>query len=204
VHLRGTDPGMSPRRTDTRERAVAVALELFNDKGYEQTALREVAERLGITKAALYYHFPSKEALLEAVVDSQQREPVEELLRWVDDQPQPQSTEVRREVLRRITELLQGRLGPWLRFAQNNQRTLEKHPDITKRFRDSLLSLVRVGLAGSSDLHGQVRSLLALLAIYLGNLGTMYDVLGVLGIDVTAAEFAQATMDVAMELVEQH
>lgn len=195
---------MSPRRTDTRERAVAVALELFNDKGYEQTALREVAERLGITKAALYYHFPSKEALLEAVVDSQQREPVEELLRWVNDQPQPQSTEVRREVLRRITELLQGRLGPWLRFAQNNQRTLEKHPDITKRFRDSLLSLVRVGLAGSSDLHGQVRSLLALLAIYLGNLGALYDVLGVLGIDATAAEFAQATMDVAMELVEQH
>jgi AcrR family transcriptional regulator len=195
---------MSPRRTDTRERAVAVALELFNDQGYEQTALREVAERLGITKAALYYHFPSKEALLEAVVDSQQREPVEELLRWVTDQPQPQSTEVRREVLRRITELLQGRLGPWLRFAQNNQRTLEKHPDITKRFRDSLLSLVRVGLAGSSDLHGQVRSLLALLAIYLGNLGALYDVLGVLGIDATAAEFAQATMDVAMELVEQH
>lgn len=195
---------MSPRRTDTRERAVAVALELFNDQGYEQTALREVAERLGITKAALYYHFPSKEALLEAVVDSQQREPVEELLRWVNDQPQPQSTEVRREVLRRITELLQGRLGPWLRFAQNNQRTLEKHPDITKRFRDSLLSLVRVGLAGSSDLHGQVRSLLALLAIYLGNLGALYDVLGVLGIDATAAEFAQATMDVAMELVEQH
>jgi AcrR family transcriptional regulator len=194
---------MSPRRTDTRQRAVAVALELFNDKGYEQTALREVAERLEITKAALYYHFPSKEALLAAVVDSQQREPVEELLRWVADQPLPHTPEVRREVLRRIAELLQGRLGPWLRFAQNNQRTLEKYPDITRRFRDSLLSLVKVALVGNTDLHDQVRSLLALLAIYLGTLGTMRDLLGVLGIDVTPDAFAAAAMDVAMELVEE-
>ena len=195
---------MSPRRTDTRQRAVAVALELFNDKGYEQTALREVSERLGITKAALYYHFPSKEALLAAVVDSQQREPVEELLRWVNDQPLPQSPEVRHEVLTRIAGLLQGRLGPWLRFAQNNQRTLEKYPDVTKRFRDSLLSLVRVALVGGGNLHDQVRSLLALLAIYFGTLGTMRDLLGVLGIDATPNDFAAAAMDVAMELVDEH
>ena len=194
---------MSPRRTDTRQRAVAVALELFNDKGYEQTALREVAERLEITKAALYYHFPSKEALLAAVVDSQQREPVEELLRWVGDQPLPHTPEVRREVLRRIAELLQGRLGPWLRFAQNNQRTLEKYPDITRRFRDSLLALVKVALVGNADLHDQVRSLLALLAIYLGTLGTMRDILGVLGIDVTPDAFASAAMDVAMDLIDE-
>ncbi len=194
---------MSPRRTDTRQRAVAVALELFNDKGYEQTALREVAERLGITKAALYYHFPSKEALLAAVVDSQQGEPVEALLSWVDDQPQPLSVEVRREVLRRIAELLRGRLGPWLRFAQNNQRTLEKHPEVAQRFRQSLMALVRAALAGGEDPHDQVRSLLALLAVYLGNLGTLRDVIGVLGLDVTPDAFARATMDVAMDLVDQ-
>ena len=192
---------MSPRRTDTRERAVEVALELFNDKGYEQTALREVAERLNITKAALYYHFPSKEALLAAVVDSLQGGPVEELLRWAASQPVPRSPEVRREVLGRIAALLKGRLGPWLRFAQNNRRTLETYPDITARFRKSLLALVRVALDGDGDLHDQVRSLLALLAVYLGTLGTMRDVLGVLGIDVTPDAFAAATMDVAMELV---
>ena len=54
---------------DTRETIRAVALELFSTKGFEQTSLREIAERVGLTKASLYYHYPSKQALLLAVVD---------------------------------------------------------------------------------------------------------------------------------------
>lgn len=41
-----------------------MALELFNEQGYDKTSLREIAERLGITKAALYYHFESKSEIL--------------------------------------------------------------------------------------------------------------------------------------------
>lgn len=52
----------------TRERIVEVALELFEHQGYAGTSLRDISDRLGVTKAALYYHFPSKEALLEAVL----------------------------------------------------------------------------------------------------------------------------------------
>ena len=52
----------------TSERIRSVAAELFADKGYGETSLREIAERLGITKAALYYHYPSKEQLLQAIV----------------------------------------------------------------------------------------------------------------------------------------
>jgi AcrR family transcriptional regulator len=51
-------------QTDTRERILDVALELFNSKGYDATSLREIAERLGVTKAALYYHFERKEDIL--------------------------------------------------------------------------------------------------------------------------------------------
>jgi AcrR family transcriptional regulator len=54
---------------DTRETIRAVALELFSNKGFEQTSLREIAERVGLTKASLYYHYSSKQALLLAVVD---------------------------------------------------------------------------------------------------------------------------------------
>jgi AcrR family transcriptional regulator len=61
---------MSPRHTETRQRAIEVALELFAAQGYEKTSLREIADRLGITKAALYYHFASKEALLGAIIES--------------------------------------------------------------------------------------------------------------------------------------
>lgn len=48
----------------TRERILDVALELFVEKGYEKTSLRDIAEQLGITKAALYYHFERKQDIL--------------------------------------------------------------------------------------------------------------------------------------------
>jgi AcrR family transcriptional regulator len=53
---------------DTRERILAVANELFIEQGYEGTSLREIADRLGITKAALYYHFRSKDEILETLL----------------------------------------------------------------------------------------------------------------------------------------
>jgi AcrR family transcriptional regulator len=49
---------------ETRERILDVALELFTEQGYDKTSLRDIAERLGITKAALYYHFERKEDML--------------------------------------------------------------------------------------------------------------------------------------------
>lgn len=52
---------------DTRERILEVALDLFIDQGYDKTSLREIAGRLGLTKAALYYHFPSKQDILMAL-----------------------------------------------------------------------------------------------------------------------------------------
>lgn len=55
----------SDRRSAIRD----VALELFSQRGYEKASLREIAERLGMTKAALYYHYPSKQALLLAILE---------------------------------------------------------------------------------------------------------------------------------------
>lgn len=55
---------MPRRNADTREEIRAVALELFAAHGVDRTSLRQIAERLDITKAALYYHFPSKDELL--------------------------------------------------------------------------------------------------------------------------------------------
>jgi AcrR family transcriptional regulator len=48
----------------TRERILDIALELFSEQGYDKTSLRDIAQRLGTTKAALYYHFARKEDIL--------------------------------------------------------------------------------------------------------------------------------------------
>ena len=52
---------------DTRQRILDVALDLFTEQGYDGTSLRQIAERLGVTKAAIYYHFESKEDILLAL-----------------------------------------------------------------------------------------------------------------------------------------
>ncbi len=59
---------MNKRRKDMRDQILQVALDLFTKQGYDKTSLREIAERLEVTKAALYYHFTSKEEMLSALV----------------------------------------------------------------------------------------------------------------------------------------
>jgi AcrR family transcriptional regulator len=51
-------------KPSTRERILEISLELFAEQGYDKTSLRDIAERLGTTKAALYYHFARKEDIL--------------------------------------------------------------------------------------------------------------------------------------------
>jgi len=58
----------STQRADTRGAILGVALELFLAQGYEATSLRQIAEQLDVTTAALYYHFPAKEEILWALV----------------------------------------------------------------------------------------------------------------------------------------
>lgn len=54
-----TEPASS-----TRERILDIALDLFTEHGYDKTSMRDIAERLGTTKAALYYHFKRKADIL--------------------------------------------------------------------------------------------------------------------------------------------
>jgi len=51
----------------TKQRILDIALQLFIEKGYDKTSLREIAERLGYSKAAVYYHFASKDDILGAL-----------------------------------------------------------------------------------------------------------------------------------------
>lgn len=55
--------------SDTRQRILDIATALFAERGYAATSLADIAERLGTSKAALYYHFRSKAAILEALVE---------------------------------------------------------------------------------------------------------------------------------------
>ncbi|RZS34765.1 TetR family transcriptional regulator [Herbihabitans rhizosphaerae] len=94
---------MSTRREDTAGRIREVALVLFSEHGYEGTSLRQIAETLGFTKAALYYHYRSKEDILEALL-----KPIfDEMRHLMDAAPTTVSDPVKlRELLERHTEML--------------------------------------------------------------------------------------------------
>ncbi|MBU9764257.1 TetR/AcrR family transcriptional regulator [Mycobacterium sp. TNTM28] len=53
----------------TRQKIIAAAVDLFNERGYPATGLGDIITRAEMTKGALYYHFDSKESLAEAIID---------------------------------------------------------------------------------------------------------------------------------------
>ena len=53
-----------------REGLLAVAVQLFNEQGYDATSVADLARRLGLTKSALYHHFASKEELLAVALEA--------------------------------------------------------------------------------------------------------------------------------------
>ena len=54
---------------DTRQRLIDVAVDLFTKHSFAGTSLQMIADELGFTKAAIYYHFRTREQLLNAVVE---------------------------------------------------------------------------------------------------------------------------------------
>jgi AcrR family transcriptional regulator len=56
----------TPRAEDTRRRIYEQALELFREKGFEQTTMRDIAAKAGVALGAAYYYFSGKEAIVLA------------------------------------------------------------------------------------------------------------------------------------------
>ena len=54
---------------DTRQRLIDVAVDLFTRHSFAGTSLQMIADEMGFTKAAIYYHFRTREELLAAVVE---------------------------------------------------------------------------------------------------------------------------------------
>lgn len=59
----------APGASDTRQRVIEIAMRLFTERSFAGTSLQMIADELGITKAAVYHHFHTREELLTAVVE---------------------------------------------------------------------------------------------------------------------------------------
>ena len=66
---RGADAGTGAVREKRRQELVLAAFELIGENGFEGLRTRDVAARVGVNIATLHYYFPTKEALIEGVLE---------------------------------------------------------------------------------------------------------------------------------------
>jgi AcrR family transcriptional regulator len=125
---------------NTRDRILDVALELFTEQGFDATSLRQIAERLGVTKAALYYHFESKDDILMALHMRLHEFGRNALTKLGEEQV---TLELWEELLDEIVDQMLAQRQLFL-MHQRNQAVLEKlhreehdaeHEDIEEQFR---------------------------------------------------------------------
>ncbi len=74
---------------DTRERIVEAADQLFYQQGYEQTSFSDIADAVQISRGNFYYHFKTKDDILQAVIDTRLATLQQILTRWDEEIPQP-------------------------------------------------------------------------------------------------------------------
>jgi AcrR family transcriptional regulator len=156
-----TDTG---RRGDTRTRIQQVALELFAEQGYERTSLREIAERLGVTKAALYYHFKSKEDIVLSFTEDYFGR-LDALIAWGKEQP-PNAATARELLDRYITIVMES--GEVFRFLERNQATIHGTEDGKHRFtqfRPRLKALMEIITGPDAPSRARIRAGAALFAV---------------------------------------
>jgi AcrR family transcriptional regulator len=184
-------------RGDTRERIQAVALELFAEQGYEKTSLREIAERLGVTKAALYYHFKSKEDIVRSFTEDYVHE-LDALLAWASGHPLDGAG--RAELLARYSHIVSHRIEV-MRFLEHNQAAIDHlltdhdGQDRKKLFREYFLTLRNLLTPPDAPLRDRVRATMAIASVGLGCMLYHSEVSD-------PAELDQVIVDLACELAD--
>jgi len=162
------DEGQEQRGADTRRRILGVALELFGTEGYAGTSIRDITERMGLTKASLYYHFRSKEEILDAITRPIKQE-LEALLAEATADPKPAPAELLTKVvdlLSRRVRLISIVMGDPSAHGKPGRGGAEGHAGS----RPGLFQMIRLGnaLAADDTVEARTRAFCALGAAQVG------------------------------------
>jgi AcrR family transcriptional regulator len=155
----------SAEGSSARARILEVALEMFIEHGYDKTSLREIAEHLGVTKAALYYHFPTKEDIVTSLLEDRARQ-LAHLTEW--GRQQPRTLETRQELVRRYASMLDdGRHAKIMQFMERNQ-TAVKNLSSGETMRDRMFRLVELLSSPDEPHEVQLRRSMSVFALHAG------------------------------------
>jgi AcrR family transcriptional regulator len=142
------------------------AMRMFIEQGYDKTSLREIAEQVGVTKAALYYHFRTKDDIVRAAFADYWAQ-MEELIDWVSEQPK--GSRRNEQVVDKLVDLLSGDAAQVLRFGQTNPTVMSRDSQQSD-FVDVMPRLIGALAGPKAPPEAQMRSVLSFGALLMGNL----------------------------------
>ena len=73
---------MEIKEKNTKDKILEEALKLFAQSGYMGTSMNDIASKLGVTKAALYKHYKSKQEILDSIIDKMNELDMERVKRY--------------------------------------------------------------------------------------------------------------------------
>jgi AcrR family transcriptional regulator len=76
-----------PRGEKTYEKILDTALDLISRSGYEGTSIKDITDQLGLTKAAFYSHFQTKNDLLSKLIENHEKVYIDKMIQTVNETP---------------------------------------------------------------------------------------------------------------------
>jgi AcrR family transcriptional regulator len=151
---------------DTRQRILDVAVDLFIERGYAGTSVRDISERLGMTKGSLYYHFASKEDLLTALVEPMMTA-LDEFISEAEHRSQPAD----RAMIERLVNILDTH-GVILRSLMSDPSVLRGLA--IKQAMPQRLAALQRAVAGAADESSAIRGRCAIGLINAGTIAPRF------------------------------
>jgi AcrR family transcriptional regulator len=184
-------PTARPSASARRAEIATVALRLFAENGYAATSMREISENLGITKAALYYHYTSKEEIVRELVDGM-LDQVDELVAWARGQIMTDS--LSSHIVARWSDIMLSQGLVMFRFAMANQRVISSVRTNPQGLAENLNELGTMLAPAGATVAEQLRARMALIAINMAGFAG-------LALDASDEEILEAAREVAIELL---
>ncbi|HYM78748.1 MAG TPA: TetR family transcriptional regulator [Candidatus Dormibacteraeota bacterium] len=143
-------PRVTQRAEDTRRKIYEAAMELFREKGFEPTTMRDIAAKAGVALGGAYYYFSSKDAIVLAFYREMQES---------SNQPVLSALAGHKKLKDRIRCILDQRLqllepnrkfcSALFRHAPDSADPLSPFSDETRAIRDGAIEHMRIAVEGS-------------------------------------------------------
>ena len=143
-------PRVTPRAEETRKRIYDAALELFREKGFEQTTMRDIAHKANVALGGAYYYFSSKEAIVLAFYHEMQQSNHDEILELMDKSKKLKDR--LRAIIEKRLELLlpnRGFCDALFRHAPDSRDPLSPFSEETHSIRERAIQHMQIAVEGS-------------------------------------------------------